>query len=72
MKAEISKDGTLLVKAENDLESFALNKWYEENIDGCTLKFKSDSPRCFYIDSDYPRITLFHRIWFKIQLFLYK
>lgn len=29
MKAEISSKGRLLVTAENELESFALNKWFE-------------------------------------------
>lgn len=30
MKVELRKDGTLYVKAETDLESYALSKWAED------------------------------------------
>ncbi len=30
MKTEISRDGKLSIEPENDLESYALKKWYGE------------------------------------------
>jgi len=69
MKAEIDESGTLRVFAENKLESFALREWFIKNINGCTLQFKDEHPRCFWIDSRYPKVTLFRRMWLRIQLF---
>jgi len=72
MKAEINKNGVLTVYAENELEKFALEEWYIKNINGCTLAFKEEHPRCFTIDTQYPRITVFERMWLRIRLFLYR
>jgi hypothetical protein len=72
MKAEIDEFGILTVYAENKIESFALSQWHEKNINGCTLSFKEDNPRCFFIDTRYPKITIFKRLMFKIKLFLYR
>jgi hypothetical protein len=73
MKAEIDKEGTLIIRAKNDLESFALESWVEKNINPCTGNFiKEPVNKCFFIDSRVPKINLFHRIKFKIQLFLYR
>jgi hypothetical protein len=70
MKAEFTPAGSLLVIAENHTESYALNKWYEENIDGCTLQFKAENPRCFWIITKPPKDKLLHIIKHKIELFL--
>ena len=72
MKAELNEFGVLMVIAENKLETFALNEWHKKNINGCTLAFKEESPRCFFIESEYPKITIFQRTWHKIRLFLYR
>jgi hypothetical protein len=72
MKAEIDENGILAVSAENKLESFALDQWFNKNINGCTLQFKEEHPRCFVVDNRYPKVTIFQRLKFKIQLFLYR
>jgi hypothetical protein len=72
MKAEINEHGVLTIYAENKLESFALDQWHKENINGCTLQFKDEHPRCFLTSIRYPKITLFERVIFKIKLFLYR
>jgi hypothetical protein len=47
MKATINEHGTLEIKAENSLESYALNKWYdnytEEEMCESTLKIDTIS-----------------------------
>jgi len=72
MKAEIDEYGVLIISAKNKLESFALKEWEEKNIHQCTGNFKFEPVRCFGINTRVPKITLFHRIKFKIQLFLYR
>jgi hypothetical protein len=72
MKAEINEVGTLIVSAENKIESYALDQWWDNNINGCTLQFKEAQPRCFGVDNRYPKITLFHRLKLRIQLFFYR
>ena len=69
MKAEISEEGYLIVIAEDNTEAYALDSWYTKNIDGCSLRFRDEYPKCFYIDTRIPKITLFKRIKFRIQLF---
>jgi hypothetical protein len=32
MKAEIKASGNLVIKAENELEAYALKKWAEDNL----------------------------------------
>ena len=32
MKATIKKDGYLVIKAETELESYALGKWFDDNF----------------------------------------
>jgi hypothetical protein len=68
MKAEFSKEGSLIIIAENYTESYALESWHKENINGCTLQFKEENPRCFFIITKRPKITLFERIKKRIQL----
>jgi hypothetical protein len=73
MKAEIDDSGRLVVIAESNIESYALDAWMEKNLNGCDYNFKVESPyRVFGIYTAIPKITLFHRIWFKIQLFFYR
>lgn len=72
MKAEFNKEGSLIVSAENYTESYALKAWEKENINGCTLQFKEEQPRCFFIITSIPQLTLFRRIKRKIQLFFYR
>lgn len=31
MKAEITKKGILIIKAETELEAYALNQWFQQN-----------------------------------------
>jgi hypothetical protein len=72
MKAEI-KEGCLFIVAENHIESYALKCWHEKNINGCTGQFISDKPYyIFGIETQIPKINVFHRIWFNFKLFLYK
>jgi hypothetical protein len=72
MKAEI-KEGSLYVIAENYTESYALDCWHQTNIDGCSGQFKVDAPwRIFGIQTQIPKFNLFHRIWLRFRLFLYK
>ena len=33
MKATIKKDGYLVIKAETELESYALGKWFDDNYE---------------------------------------
>lgn len=71
MKAEINEKGTLLVFAENETESYALDQWEINNRNRCTTKF---IPECTYdalitLSYEKKKITLFKRIWFQIQLF---
>ena len=41
MKAEIDNTGILTIIAENDLESYALDKWFEDHlITKCSFDFK--------------------------------
>jgi len=72
MKAEIDEMGVLTIIAKNKLEAYALDKWWNDNINECTRQFKNEPPRCFSIDTDLPEITLFQRIKLRIQLFLYR
>ena len=42
MKVEIKKDGTLLIQAETELESYAIRKWLDDHpisMDGLTLSW---------------------------------
>lgn len=32
MKAELRKDGQLVISSENELESYALSKWVQDNL----------------------------------------
>jgi len=49
MKTSINKDGILTIKSENEIESYALNKWLEDNyrnpkesdLDGYVIDAKS-------------------------------
>jgi len=69
MKAEFSKEGSLIVIAETYTESYALESWHEKNIDGCSLRFKEEFPRCFFIITKMPKQRLFDRIKKRIQIF---
>ena len=73
MKVEIIK-GTLIVKAQNELESFALDCWAEKNTNPCDGHFICNEPYEALQLHPYQKkkITLFHRIKLKIQLFLYR
>jgi hypothetical protein len=71
MKAEIREGGELIIIAQNSTELYALDKWFEKNIDSCTLEFKAKHDM-LYIDYVKHKITLFHRIWLQIQLFFYR
>ncbi len=74
MKAEIDEDGTLIIMANKGVESFALNEWYKKNINPCTGGFICDKPYNAMLVLPFQKkpITLFHRIWLKIQSFLYR
>ena len=72
MKATIGANGVLYIKAQNQLECYALQQWVETNIDGCTLQLKYPELVLLNIDTHIPKITLFRRIKLRIQLFLYK
>jgi hypothetical protein len=74
MKATINENGTLIVMAENEIESFAMNEWVNKNTNPCDgqfiCKYYYDALQlCPYREK---HITLFHRIWIKVQLFLYR
>jgi hypothetical protein len=74
MKAEINEKGTLLVFAESETESYAINQWELINRDGCTTQFKT---KCTYdslilIPYCKKKITLFRKLWIKIKLLIYK
>lgn len=71
MKAEIRENGELIVIAQNSTELYALEKWFESNMDLCTLEFK-ENHKVLYYDFYKRKITLFHRIKLRIQLFLYR
>jgi hypothetical protein len=74
MKAEINEKGTLLIFAENETESYAMDQWELNNRDGCSTQFKSKNTYDALILMAYKRkqITLFKRIWLQILLFLCK
>lgn len=74
MKAEINEDGQLIITAQNGAESYAMDYWAEQNTDPCTGKFICDKPYSVFLLYPYQKkkITLFHRIKLKIQLFLYR
>jgi hypothetical protein len=71
MKAEIRERGELIIIAQNSTEFYALEKWFESNINPCTLEFEKNHKSIYY-DFYKPKITLFHRIKLRIQLFLYR
>lgn len=48
MTAEIIGQGVLSIKAETDLERYALKKWCEENVDESGNINKIDSCMCIY------------------------
>lgn len=72
MKAKLDKEGTLIIRATTHLESYALDTWIQNRINGCTGNFKEGSARYFFVDTRVPKITLFHRIKLRIQLFFYR
>jgi hypothetical protein len=74
MKAEINEKGSLIIIAENGTESFAIHEWSSININPCDGHFICKYPYEALILLPYWRrkITLFHRIWLKIQLFFYR
>jgi len=73
MKAEIDQDGNLFILAETKTELYAIEKWHEENIDGCTLKFKEDKKAIIYYDyiNRHPVKDLIDRLNRKYQLYIY-
>lgn len=67
MKAEISK-GDLFITPKNNIEEDVLTEWFEKYYNGCTGIVTTKS----IYQKPLPKITLFKRIKFKIQLFLYR
>ena len=68
MRAEFSKEGSLLVIAENYTESYALESWERDNIDGCSMQFKEENPRCFFIITKPYKTPLIQKIKYKVEL----
>jgi hypothetical protein len=57
MITTIDKDGLLLVKAETDIESYALNKWVKDNIHECTGDINKES-----IGFDWSCVPLYKKV----------
>jgi hypothetical protein len=43
MKAEINENGTLIISSETNLESYAIQKWIDENFEACSKNMKRDN-----------------------------
>lgn len=68
MKAEIDELGALIIIPINNTEEFAINAWFEKHSNGCSVKMELDRRYDIGFEKRL-RITLFHRIIFKIKLF---
>ncbi|HZK60715.1 MAG TPA: hypothetical protein VFC41_01475 [Anaerovoracaceae bacterium] len=74
MKAEI-EEGMLMIIAENKTETYAISQWFNNHADGCSYYLKALDQRIdigYKSEYEKKKITLFHRIWLKIQLFFYR
>ena len=62
MKADIKSTGVLVISAENGLESYALEKWMNDNWDGLNGSLKADSNKQFQIELNCPWFDDFRKI----------
>lgn len=54
MTVKLTKDGLLKVNAENELESYALKKWLEENMELIeNQKLNKNIAVCYGLDSGF-------------------
>ena len=53
MKANIRRPGILIISAENEIESYALDKWMHDNWDNCNGTLKKENNKMFEIELNY-------------------
>ena len=74
MKAEINENGILIIKVESEIESYALQKWWQENVNGCTGTLKDDIKLYKIMDvyCERPKVRFHKTLWLKFRLWLYR